>query len=268
MTSLFPWEVLTTFKIRYNKLIKLTYVEHPLPETTEKKRGRKKKGKALALAERLYALMASVCPFACIFSVPFDNNESERSIRMIKTKTEVSSCFRCNKDAQDYLKIMSHVGTAKSAASILVKPFVRLFVATPCLSSLSLLNSHGSYSSIDYFLAVGPWLVEQVDDGRTWDIKRPEKWNGTIRTTFPGVGAKVYYGGMLMNPEEMGNYTYGYIGAALGFVAEVLYAGSWYAAGKPTIGISVTTDNPVELINDFGDWPLISAGWWAYHLGK
>jgi len=106
-------EVLLDFDRRYDKIIELAYEENPLPEATENKRGRKKKGKVRALIERLDNLKASVCLFACNFSVPFDNNLSERDIRMVKTKTKVSGCFRSKEGARDYLKIMSYVGTAK-----------------------------------------------------------------------------------------------------------------------------------------------------------
>ena len=100
------------FDKKYDELIKLAREENPLPETTGKKRGRKKKGKILALAERLANYKASVCLFTHNFAVPFDNNQAERDLRMIKVKTKVSGCFRSEEGAREYLKIMSYVGTA------------------------------------------------------------------------------------------------------------------------------------------------------------
>ena len=100
------------FDKKYEELIKLARQENPLPETTEKKRGRKKKGKILALVERLAKYKASVCLFIHNFAVPFDNNQAERDLRMIKVKTKVSGCFRTEEGAREYLKLMSYVGTA------------------------------------------------------------------------------------------------------------------------------------------------------------
>lgn len=100
------------FDKKYDELIGQARKENPLPETTEKKCGRKKKGKILALVERLANYKASVCLFIHNFNVPFDNNQAERDLRMIKVKTKVSGCFRTEEGARDYLKIMSYVGTA------------------------------------------------------------------------------------------------------------------------------------------------------------
>ena len=100
------------FDKKYDELIEQARKENPLPETTEKKRERKKKGKILALVERLANYKVSVCLFIHNFNVPFDNNQAERDLRMIKVKTKVSGCFRTEEGARDYLKIMSYVGTA------------------------------------------------------------------------------------------------------------------------------------------------------------
>jgi transposase len=105
---------LREFELLYDALIKQANEENPLsPETAKKKRGRMKKGKTLALIERLEKRKASVCLFIYNFDVPFSNNLSERDIRMIKTKTKVSGCFRSLLGAENYLKIMSYVGTSK-----------------------------------------------------------------------------------------------------------------------------------------------------------
>jgi len=64
------------FDKRYDKLIEQARSDNPIPETTVKKCGRKKKGKVRALVERLANYKASVCLFIHDFIVPFDNNQA------------------------------------------------------------------------------------------------------------------------------------------------------------------------------------------------
>ncbi|MBR2036520.1 MAG: transposase [Lachnospiraceae bacterium] len=94
-------------------MIKTAYAENPLPETADKKRSRKKKGKVLNLIGRPDKYKASFCLFIKNFCVPFDNNQAERDIRTKKVKTKVSGCFCCTEGAQEYLTIMSYIGTAR-----------------------------------------------------------------------------------------------------------------------------------------------------------
>lgn len=100
------------FDKQYDEIIKTAYEENPLPEVNEKKRGRKKKTKVLNLVGRLENYKESVCLFIKNLCVPFDNNLAERDLRMIKVKTKVSGCFRSEEGAQEYLTIMSYIGTA------------------------------------------------------------------------------------------------------------------------------------------------------------
>ncbi len=100
------------FDKQYDEILKTAYEENPLPESTAKKRGRRKKSKVLNLICRLENYKASVCLFIKNLCVPFDNNQAERDLRMIKVKTKVSGCFRSEDGAQEYLTIMSYIGTA------------------------------------------------------------------------------------------------------------------------------------------------------------
>ena len=101
------------FDREYDKILKIAHEENPMPESDAKKRGRRKKSKVLNLICRLENYKASVCLFLRDLAVPFDNNQAERDIRMVKLKTKVSGCFRNMEGAKEYLTIMSYVGTAR-----------------------------------------------------------------------------------------------------------------------------------------------------------
>lgn len=93
-------------------LMTMAREENPIPKSTPKRCGRKKKGKIFALVEHLDNYKAFCCLFIKNILVLFDYNQAERDVRMIKVKTKVSSCFRTEDGARDYLKTMSYVGTA------------------------------------------------------------------------------------------------------------------------------------------------------------
>ena len=102
------------FSKLYDEIIETAYAETPIPESkSTKKRGRKKRGKVLALVDRLKEYKASVCLFIKNFAVQFDNNQAERDLRMTKAKSKISGCFRTTEGAQEYLDIMSYASTAR-----------------------------------------------------------------------------------------------------------------------------------------------------------
>lgn len=111
MASL-PDDVLEGFHRRYAEILDTADTECP-PPTSEKRRGRRKKGKERSLIERLRRMEDEVCLFAADFAVDFDNNLAERAFRFVKTKTKVSGCFRSMRCLQQYLDIMSYIDTAR-----------------------------------------------------------------------------------------------------------------------------------------------------------
>ena len=107
-------DLLSEFDKEYDRILRIADEECPdPPDPPDRKRGRKKKGKERALIERLRKLKDSVCLFVHDFAVPFTNNQAERDVRNVKTKTKIAGSFRTEDGVQDYLDIMSYLGTAQ-----------------------------------------------------------------------------------------------------------------------------------------------------------
>lgn len=108
-------------------------IENPPPLQTEIKRGRKKKGKVLALIERLAQLKDSMLLFARNFQVPFTNNATERTIRNLKSKSKVAGNFRSDDGARWYLKIRSYIDSARKHGINAFEAVKLAFAGNPAL---------------------------------------------------------------------------------------------------------------------------------------
>ena len=71
------------------------------------------KKKTNTLLNRCIKYKKSMLFYIYDFSIPYDNNFMERSLRMIKGKTKVSGGFRSEKGAIRFGKIMSIIKTAR-----------------------------------------------------------------------------------------------------------------------------------------------------------
>ncbi len=86
---------------------------HPEITKPSGRRGRIGQSKETNLLRRLRDKREEVLRFMNDLGVPFDNNQSERDLRMIKVQQKVSGCFRSVKGAERFCVISSYISTIR-----------------------------------------------------------------------------------------------------------------------------------------------------------
>jgi transposase len=122
---------ITQFETQYQDLIEAGMKLNPTNPPIANSRGRPKQTAARNLLERLETHQAEVLRFIHDFQVPFDNNQAERDIRMMKLKQKISGGFRSAVGAQIFGRIRGYLSTLKKQRLPLLDALEQLFLGHP-----------------------------------------------------------------------------------------------------------------------------------------
>ncbi|MFH2007942.1 MAG: IS66 family transposase [bacterium] len=130
---------LDRFHARYLEIVDTGYAQNPAPPPPEgpKRRGRQKQSKARNLLDRFRDHPDSILAFMRDFSVPFDNNLSERDLRMMKLRQKISGTFRSLDALVDFCRIRSYVATARKNGLNALDAMRRVFSGDPFMPTIN-----------------------------------------------------------------------------------------------------------------------------------
>jgi transposase len=83
------------------------------------------------LLNRFIKNKAEVLRFMTNFEVPFDNNGSERDLRMLKLQQKIAGCFRTTKGAQTFCRVRSYLSLVRKQGGSLLAAIERALKGKP-----------------------------------------------------------------------------------------------------------------------------------------
>lgn len=135
-----PAPTRAAFRLRYAHLLADGRAANPPPAPAPgvgpRRRGRRKQSKARNLLDRL-ARTDEVLTFLEDFSIPFDNNQAEQDVRMVKVQQKVSGPFRSEAGAHAFARIRGYLSTLRKQGLPALTALESVFRGHPLLPSLT-----------------------------------------------------------------------------------------------------------------------------------
>ena len=107
-------EEVEALKERYDRIIMKGIMENPPPlirESRKGKRGKPKQSKAKNLLDRFIKFKEEILRFTTDMRVPFENNQAERDLRMVKVQQKISGTFRTPQGADAFCRNRGYIST-------------------------------------------------------------------------------------------------------------------------------------------------------------
>ena len=123
----------------YLQIVDAGYAQNPALEPPDglKRRGRGKQSKARNLLDRFRGYSEGILAFMRDFAVPFDNNLSERDLRMMKLRQKISGTFRSIDALVEFCRIRGYVSTARKNGLNALDALRRVFLGNPFVPAVN-----------------------------------------------------------------------------------------------------------------------------------
>jgi transposase len=122
------------FLKEYERIVQAGYAQNPVaPASGPKRRGRRKQSKARNRLDRFRDHPGEILAFLRDFAVPFDNNQSERALRMMQLRQKISGPFRSFAALENFGRIRGYVATARKHGLNALAALQRVFLGDPCV---------------------------------------------------------------------------------------------------------------------------------------
>jgi len=127
----------TAFLTRYDHLIRQGFRSNPPLHTRPCGRGRQREGPRRNLLLRLKNHVAAVLAFMHDFQVPFDNNQAERDLRMVRVRQKISGGFRSWRGAEIFCTIRGYISTMRKQGQNVLAALNSVFAGIPRMPQLT-----------------------------------------------------------------------------------------------------------------------------------
>ncbi len=127
------FEQIKELEKRFNTILLKGIEENPPSINPQRKgkRGKNPKSKARNLLDRFIEHKEKILKFLNDFKVPFENNQAERDIRMMKLQQKISGTFRTTQGAEAFCRIRAYISTIRKNGLSVIDGILAALKGTP-----------------------------------------------------------------------------------------------------------------------------------------
>src|SRR5260221_9502829 len=124
------------FVARYDTVLAAGLAANPPPERPPRQRGRVKQSPARNLLERLVLGQEEGLAFLPDLAIPFDNNQAEQDLRMLKVQQKIAGSFRADSGSEAFARMRGYCASLRKQGVALLAALQTVFTGQPLYPAL------------------------------------------------------------------------------------------------------------------------------------